>query len=79
MEEFNLDEWLVERYHPLTLERIKRAHFDYNNVVEILEAALKCGRVKRADVTHHCELYNFGRQQEPCINQCDSCRFWEQQ
>ena len=41
MERFNLDEWLTERYSPLTLERIKKAHFKYDDVVEILNVALR--------------------------------------
>jgi phosphoserine phosphatase len=41
MEQFDLDKWLIERYSPLTLERIKKAHFNYDNVLEILNAALR--------------------------------------
>ncbi len=41
MEQFDLDKWLIERYSPLTLERIKKAHFNYDNVLEILNEALR--------------------------------------
>ena len=41
MKKFDLDKWLVERYHPLNLERIKKAHFNYDDVVEILNEALR--------------------------------------
>jgi len=39
MKDFNLDKWLIERYAPLTLERIKKAHFGYDDVVDILNAS----------------------------------------
>jgi hypothetical protein len=41
MEKFDLDKWLIERYSPLTLERIKKAYFDYDDVIEILNEALR--------------------------------------
>ena len=41
MKQFDLDKWLVERYSPLTLERIKKAHFNYDDVIEILNVALR--------------------------------------
>jgi phosphoserine phosphatase len=41
MKQFDLDKWLTERYSPLTLERIKKAHFNYDDVLEILNAALR--------------------------------------
>jgi hypothetical protein len=41
MKQFDLDKWLIERYSPLTLERIKKAHFNYDDVLEILNVALR--------------------------------------
>jgi phosphoserine phosphatase len=41
MKQFDLDKWLVERYSALLLERIKKAHFNYDDVIEILNAALR--------------------------------------
>jgi predicted Zn-ribbon and HTH transcriptional regulator len=41
MNKFNLDKYLIKRYSPLKLERIKKAYFNYDDVVEILNEAEK--------------------------------------
>jgi predicted Zn-ribbon and HTH transcriptional regulator len=41
MNKFNLDKYLIKRYSPLKLERIKNAYFNYDDVVEILNEAEK--------------------------------------
>jgi predicted Zn-ribbon and HTH transcriptional regulator len=41
MNKFNLDKYLIKRYSPLKLERIKKAYFNYDDVVEILNEAGK--------------------------------------
>lgn len=41
MNKFNLDKYLIKRYSQLKLERIKKAYFNYDDVVEILNEAEK--------------------------------------
>jgi hypothetical protein len=53
MKQFDLDKWLVERYSPLTLERIKKAHFNYDDVIEILNAALRQPPLSGSLPCHH--------------------------
>lgn len=37
----------------------------------------RCRRPISQKIQYHCELYEFSRQDEPCINQCDGCRIFE--
>ena len=71
MKQFDLDKWLVKRYSPLTLERIKKAHFNYDDVIEILNEALR-----QPPVVGRSEQLPRSSSYEPCEG-CDlSCKHW---
>jgi hypothetical protein len=79
MKQFDLDKWLVERYSPLTLERIKKAHFNYDDVIEILNAALRqppvVGRSEQLKPLAPNECETCGALIDPRLSQCGGgCR-----